>query len=220
VLSFIQMRARDKTSILNGLNELQLYAMSYPVGDDSDFNVARTPRQLDLSGSREPNFNVRTSVDPNDYAREFGFDVSVNGISSPQNPSPYHDIYVSFVAGPNASDPVPGAINRGLSLQPRKNQRGQVDTLFRTFSPAAMDDISVFRSMVMAALVSGLFGMFENGCTRVIMASPGSGLYAGPWRRAIQAGYYEMCRKALFEAWEQHGVIFETVIIPEFNKFP
>ncbi|KAJ1463875.1 hypothetical protein T484DRAFT_1758513 [Baffinella frigidus] len=122
VLSFIQMRARDKTSILNGLNELQLYAMSYPIGDDSDFNVARTPSQIKASSNGEPNFNVNTSDNAADYAREFGFDVTVDGIATRKSRSSCHNIYLSFVAGPNASDPVPGAIDRGLSLQPRKNK--------------------------------------------------------------------------------------------------
>jgi hypothetical protein len=205
VLSFIHKRAKDTRILLANLEQLhKRYGMSDPSGDDEDFFVQRTPLQMQQANDKSPTFNVRTSKTVADYAREFGFDINVNSLDTRYQ----HDVYLSFVAAPNAQSP-------GGDLKPRK--RTSPDTVFRTYSMAAAGDQFLFTDMVKAALIASLRGMAAEKCTHVIMAAPGSGLYAGRWKNDIQTNYYELCRNALVAVYNSDRIVFDAVIIPDFG---
>jgi hypothetical protein len=203
ILSFVHENTPHNSSEFEDqLSSLScIYGMKSPTGNpQSDFDVRNG------NGSC---FNVRTSEDPGDYAREFGHDITIL--------SPYshttHKIYMSYIAGPNAK----GCPKTGWGARlPITKEHGikKLDTVFRTISRPACEKNSTFKTMLLAAIVSSLKSMAEQGHKRVIMAAPSSGLYAGKWGPRIQKEYHGMCMIALKTMHSSNGYTFNEVLVP------
>jgi hypothetical protein len=223
VLTFFHSLVAPARSNVNYLDQqmrylFSTYGMKPPKGDKkTDFLINRTDGTT---------FNVRSSRDPRDYAREFGSTIK---IQDPNKHYPPHVVYLSFVAGPNVTDPLKLPPKDTVHLevpwlsdpwQARKTEKHkgvkQLDTQFRTISGPAYDDYQIFKLMTSAALVASLSKMAYLGYQRVIMAAPGSGLYAGRWKEQIQKGYYELCLNALRETYTTTPHRFVEVIVPKY----
>jgi hypothetical protein len=181
VLTYIQSRATDRGELLNNLWVLSNeYAMKPGTGyNDRDFMVKRTPKQINKR-QPEAEFNVRTSADPFDYKREFGFSLRVNSKGTLRKSS--HEVYLSFVSAPNAKRPVMGTgpMHARVAKRDRDGNKS-LDTVFRTYSEPAAKDLGLFSRMVYQALLASLIAMYKNDCGTIIMAAPGAGIYAGLW---------------------------------------
>jgi len=213
VLTFIHriVKKRGQTNYLDAqLHVLsRMYSMKLPLGKrphdpyhdpDHDFMV-----KVDAGRS----FNVRDSANPDDYDREFG---SVIKIADGHHTN---KIYISYIAGPNAMIP------RNSCYDAREVRQTEpflkFDTMFRTISKPAIASYGVFRSMIVTALVASLRKMLQLGYEYAIMASPSSGIYAGHYKKKIQAEYHEVCIKALNETYFGTHLRFKGVIVPKYS---
>ena len=180
-----------------------LFGMRFPTGNHrTDFMV--NDRQ------KHTQFNVRTSCEPLDYDREFGSSISVTDPISKVN----HNIYLSFIAGPNAS--TPPYDNWTARRGKIKNGVLKFDTMFRTISQPARRDYGLFKRMILSALMASFLKMSSLQLKRVIMAAPSSGIYAGEYRQTIQAEYHWLCIEALETVYKSTQHRFSDVIIPMF----
>ena len=182
---------------------LSVFGMDIPTGDrKTDFIVKNK-----INGRQ---FDVRRSNNPNDYDREIGSTIIVEDSDT----NLQHKIYISFIAGPNASSPRNNdwtprcAIKRGRFLQ--------FDTMFRTISMPATADYDLFREMTLVALVSSLKKMAVLDYKYVIMASPSSGIYAGWHKSKVQQEYHKLCMQALQIVYSSTSHRFDGVIIPKY----
>lgn len=188
--------------------QLKLFICSYGMGpptgrNDLDFNV----KHVNTKGT----FNVRTSNDPSDYAREFGSSITIH---TPHSTKTTHKIYLSYIAGPNTSEPCGAWDARGCQFD--QNQIPKLDTVFRTISKPAYYDYELFKRMLSTALVASLKKMASLEYKRVIMAAPSTGLYAGRWKDKIQFEFHKICRDALSTMHSSNGYTFDEVLVPRF----
>jgi hypothetical protein len=182
---------------------MERYGMKPATGNaTTDFLIKRN------DGSK---FDVRSCTTPSEYAREFGSRIP---IYSPNIGVDTHDIYLSFIAGPNAITPSPGDL-RARVARTGKDGIKMLDTTFRTMSFPAHDDYILFKEMISAALVCSLNKMADLGLDRVIFACPSAGLYAGRFKKSIREDYYQLCIDALHRVRSHY--IFNEVIIPDFR---
>jgi hypothetical protein len=183
----------------------QMFGMHTPNGNPTDFIVEDRVKNR--------SFNVRDSADPNDYSREIGSSITIVDKLAINGPVT-NNIYLSFIAGPNASAP------RGGVWDARKSHQGgeflQFDTMFRTISKPALDHYHVFRSMIKAALIASLHKMLQIGYKYAIMASPSSGIYAGAHKGSIQHEYHDVCIQALEDTYMMTPHRFTAVIVPKY----
>ena len=176
-----------------------MFGMEVPTGNGfHDFSVKR---------ENDSSFNVRNSDNIDDYDREFG---SVINIVDMQKE---HSIYISYISGPNVMGP------KNNDWRARQAHHGdgrflKLDTTFRTISIPARNDYDLFRSMIVKALVASLRKMLQLGYKYAIMASPSSGIYAGHYKKRIQAEYHHVCLQALTETYVTERDRFEAVIVP------
>ena len=122
------------------------FGMKPPTDTGKDFLVNKVTLDGGTALDRYGNvatFNVRNSDNPGDYDREFGSTIYIAT----------HQIYISFVAGPNASNP-PKTL--WTSRADRIDDIAMLDMVFRTISYAALHDYRFFRNMILAALVASL----------------------------------------------------------------
>jgi hypothetical protein len=87
-----------------------------------------TPDDFLVKGNNNTKFNIQTESNVSNYSREFGFNVPIFNPNVKRNT---HDIYLSFISGPNASST--------RSYKPRAARTGadgmmDLDTTFRTIS--------------------------------------------------------------------------------------
>lgn len=133
------------------------------------------------------------------YSREYG--TSLWAHNRPQ-------IYVSFVAGPNANGK-PGDVHK-----PRRSE--ELDSMYRTLSITAMQSYEFFEAMVRAAVKASLYSMLETkGVKRAIIAPVSCGLYAGEYEDAICSEYPLLCLRVLRELYTECKTSFDEVMIPE-----
>jgi hypothetical protein len=207
VLTCINHFVNSKTKIEKQLSYfMERYGMKPATGNPAtDFLIKRK------DGSK---FDVRWCTTPSEYAREFGSSIP---IYNPMIGVDTHDIYLSFIAGPNAATPSNGNL-RARAARTDPSGRIELDTVFRTISIPAHDDYMLFKKMISAALVGSLNKMADLRLERVIFAAPSAGIYAGIFQEQIQREYYELCVDALHHV--RRGYIFNEVIIPHFRLPP
>ena len=205
VLTFIH-RIVEKNGKINYL-ETQLALLCRKFG--MDLPIGHSPNDFIVKGVDRSSFNVRTSSNPDDYNREFGSKINVvDYLGSNTNA-----IYISYVAGPNASYPRHGGW-RPRGCEPNHSRLLKFDTMFRTISKPAMRDYELFRSMLLSALTASLVKMLELNLGYAIMASPSSGIYAGVHQTTIQKHYHDVCIEALKLAYKKHSNRFIAVMVP------
>jgi hypothetical protein len=207
VLTCINNFVNSKTKIENQLSYFMgRYGMKPATGNPAtDFLIKRK------DGSK---FDVRWCTTPSEYAREFGSRIP---IYNPIIGANTHDIYLSFIAGPNAAMPPNGNLTARAARTGRFGMI-ELDTTFRTISIPAHDSYMLFKKMISAALVGSLNKMADLRLERVIFASPSAGIYAGDFKQQIQGEYYELCVDALRHV--RGGYVFKEVIIPHFRLPP
>ena len=217
VLTYIHSLT-DRTEIPKILNRFRLrYGMGNATESMQDYLV----KKVELNGgcqNQPGTFNVRTSGNASDYAREFGDKVRIIPPIGRSRVAVPHQIYLSFVTGPNASAPPAGGA-RWTSRLPRVSGHiTPLDTKFRTISYAALDDYGVFRKMIMAALVASLSTMACQQYHRVIIAPISTGVYAGHWKDRVRLDFYTICLEALGHTYKKNLFRFQDVLIPRFVK--
>jgi hypothetical protein len=125
-----------------------------------------------------------------------------------------HDIYLSFIAGPNASTPLGG------DWKPRAADRSkyflQFDTMFRTISKAAITQYQTFKLMISSTLIASLKAMVKTGKKYVIMTACSTGIYSGIHKKRIQAEFHTLCMDALNTVYRTTPHRFTAVLIPKY----
>ena len=191
------------------LNSLMLeYGMEPAEGDiDEDFLVIRNDKTR---------FNVRESHNVAEYSREIGSMVQI----ADQSSDGCHDIYLSFVSGPNASSKPPNFPFGARPATKGLDGRLQLDTVNRTISRLANENYHVFAHMIVISLVASLSRMAHHGVPRVVFAAPSSGLYAGPHEARVKSEYHTLCEKAMCWVYSMTTHRFTNVLIPRWYNVP
>ena len=163
------------------------YRMQPPEGTSDDFAVLDANDEL---------VDIQTAG-PDMYRKQYGFWVEP-------------DVYLSFVAGPNAKHP------GGAWPSPRPAYQGKLDTVYRTASRPAMESYDAFKQMVRNAIWSSLVAMREQGLERAIIAPLSCGIYGGEHKDRLRSEYYQLSIDVLGEVELSHGA-FKEVLVPEYR---
>lgn len=185
------------------------YRMKPPKGDETDFLVFDGS---DETGGKEVDCQT---APPDLYGREYGF-----WVPNYKRPGPTwtpKEVYLSFVAGPNANM----SILPSTWPDPRETDGGwdDLDGRYRTCSLNAWGSYRVFKNMVRTALRASLESMTKQtpALKRVIIAALSCGLDAGPdYKRKIREEYPDLCREVIQSIHDDIGYTFDEVIIPTF----
>ena len=191
VLSYLHSFAGNSKIIETKLNEsYEKYAMEKKNPNDVDYYNA-----TGLDGNK---FNIK-NAGPEKYKDElFGFFVN-NGKGDS------NAIYISYVAGPNASI---------FKSNPDK----PFDTMHRTQSSMAKDNYSVFVEMIANAMMASLEGMNKNGVQKAIIAPLSTGVYAGNHKSHIKTDIETISKNVIFAFLNKYrSSTITEFIVPSFN---